>query len=153
MNIKIYGFVAILLLIAACASAQTNAIKFNLVQGPDGRPLGKINAIAQDANGYIWLAGQGEKCLYRYDGTRWTVYRNDLSNPATMGVTYVETICIDLQGNIWIGGEGLDRFNPNTGVFEHFHEFAIDPTKATSNFVGALLADSKGRICIGTNGL
>ena len=39
-------------------TAQNNELKFNLVEGPNGKPLGKINAITQDPHGYMWFSGQ-----------------------------------------------------------------------------------------------
>ena len=71
MSIKIAIVVIIFLqLIFFEGAAQKNDLKFNLVESPNNKPLGKINAISQDTHGYIWLAGSGERCLYRYDGNR-----------------------------------------------------------------------------------
>ena len=153
MKIKILNFLIFLLLITSSASAQPNQLKFNLVEGPNGRPLGKVNAISQDPNGYIWLAGQSEKCLYRYDGNRWTIYRHDPSNPNSLGLLYIETAYADSKGYIWIGGDGLDQFNPRTGTFKHFKKSENDPASLAANYVNAIFEDSKGRIWIGTEGL
>ncbi len=64
--------------------AQINNLKFNLVQGPNGKPLGKVNAIAQDPHGYMWFASQGDKCIYRYDGNRMISFRQEDSNPNSL---------------------------------------------------------------------
>jgi ligand-binding sensor domain-containing protein len=153
MNIKIVGTVTFLLFISGYTSAQTNELKFNLVEGPHGKPLGNINGIAQDRYGNIWLAGSSEKCLYRYDGNRWTIYRHDPANPNSLGMITPETLCVDSKGKIWIGGNGLDRFNPSTGIFKHFKSAKNDPSGLAANYVNALLEDSKGRVWIGTSGL
>ena len=36
---------------------KTDDLKFNLVKGSDGKPLGKITAITQDPHGYMWFLG------------------------------------------------------------------------------------------------
>jgi K+-sensing histidine kinase KdpD len=67
-NIPYCGIIFLLLFLHA-AIAQNNDLKFNLVEGPNGTPLGKINAITQDRFGYIWLAGNGNKCKPTEEGT------------------------------------------------------------------------------------
>src|SRR6476646_8264362 len=50
--------------------AQNTDLKFNLVEGPNGKRLGNITAITEDPYGYMWFSGQSAQCLYRYDGNR-----------------------------------------------------------------------------------
>src|SRR6478672_4591760 len=89
--------------------AQNNDLKFNLVAGPNGKPLGKIRNIIQDPHGYMWFAGEGEKCIYRYDGNKMTIFRHDDANPNTLGGTNINSVYADNAGMIWIGlVEGLD---------------------------------------------
>jgi hypothetical protein len=52
------------------SAAQTNTIKFNLVEGNNGEALGNITGITQDPYGYMWFSGQQANCLYKYDGNR-----------------------------------------------------------------------------------
>src|SRR5436190_13492650 len=105
--------------------AQNNELKFNLVEGPNGKLLGNITAITQDPHGYMWFAGQHAECLYRYDGNRMISFRHDDANPNSLGGTGLETVYADDSGMIWIGfGDnpkgGLDQFNPATGIFKHY---------------------------------
>src|SRR6266699_3603949 len=88
-----------------CGLAQNNELKFNLVEGPNGKPLRKINAITQDPHGYMWFLGQDEHCLYRYDGNKIVSFKHDDANPNSLGTTGLETIYADNTGMIWIGGE------------------------------------------------
>src|SRR4029077_13139576 len=99
--------------------AQNNEIKFNLVEGDNGKALGQINAITQDPHGYMWFSGQGKNCLYRYDGTRMTAFTHDSLNPNSLaGAIHTETVYADNKGLIWIGFffGGLDQYNPETGI-------------------------------------
>ena len=55
--------IILLLVIVQHGTAQNNDLKFNLVEGPNGKPLGKINAITQDTRGYMWFCGQDENAF------------------------------------------------------------------------------------------
>ena len=104
MKVKITIAAIILLqVILQRGVAQNNELKFNLVEGPNGKPLGKINAITQDPHGYMWFLGQDEKCLYRYDGNRMISFRHDDANPNSLGGTNLETVYADDSGMIWVG--------------------------------------------------
>jgi len=80
-------------LLATYCGAQNNELKFNLVQDPTGKPLGKINAITQDPYGYIWFAGNSEHCIYRYDGIRMTSFRHEAANSNSLDIDNPEIIC------------------------------------------------------------
>jgi signal transduction histidine kinase/ligand-binding sensor domain-containing protein len=141
-----------------CSSqAQNTEIKFNLVEGDNSKPLGQINAITQDPNGYMWFSGQGAKCLYRYDGIRMTAFRHDSLNPNSLsGTGHMETVYADNQGMIWIGffGGGLDQYNPETGIFKHYVNDSKDPGSLGGGPVSVVLRDHLGRLWVGTeNGL
>src|SRR4026209_883683 len=96
--------IILLLVIVQQGTAQNNELKFNLVEGVNGSLLGNITAITQDRNGYMWFAGQGAGCLYRYDGNRMISFRQDSLNPNSLGGSNLETVYADDDsGMIWIG--------------------------------------------------
>jgi len=132
--------------------AQLDETQFNLIPGPNGEPLGKITGITEDANGYMWFSGQNEKCIYRYDGSRFLVFRHDNLNPNSLGSTDVETIYADSKGLVWIGfnGAGLDQFNPATGIFTHYRNDSRNPKSLSGNYVSVILRDRHGRLWVGT---
>ncbi len=149
MKGKIRSSLFILFLIIFQAGlAQTNSILFSKLEGPLGKPIGKITGICQDPNGIMWFCGQDQKCLYRYDGTNLTSIKEDDRNPNSLGFGSLETIYADDRGMIWIGGTGLDRYDPSTAVFTHFK--MPDPTKKGENYVFTILRDHKGNCWIGT---
>jgi ligand-binding sensor domain-containing protein/class 3 adenylate cyclase len=145
--------IILLLVIVQQGPAQNNELKFNLVEGVNGTLLGKITAITQDRNGYMWFAGQGAECLYRYDGNRMVSFKKDTLNPNSLGGTNPETIYADDSGMIWVGfndkGDiGLDQFNPATGIFKHYGRATNDLSPRS---VSAILRDHKGILWVGTN--
>lgn len=133
---------------------QTRQIKFNLVEGAGDVSLGKINAITQDPNGYMWFADMTKSCITRYDGYRMISYRHDPINSNSLAGTYPETIIADQAGNIWVGfyGMGLDRFDPKTGTFTHFRHDPKDPFSLRNDSVTALLIDKDGTLWVGNYG-
>ena len=136
------------------SNAQTNEVKFTLLEGVDGFSLGKVNAIIRDRFGFLWLSDQTNRCIIRYDGAHMERFQYDSKKPDGLGGYYPECLTTDSVGNIWIGfynGEGVDRYDPVTNKFTHFKH---DPNNASSlgnGTVSAILADHLGNIWIGTN--
>lgn len=131
--------------------AQTQNIKFNLVEGAGETSLGKINSITQDPNGYMWFADMTKSCITRFDGYRMVSFRHDPLNANSLSGTYPEVISSDQAGNIWIGfyGMGLDKFDPATGTFTHYRYDKDDPHSLGNDSVTALLVDKEGTLWVG----
>jgi ligand-binding sensor domain-containing protein len=132
--------------------AQNNKFKFNLVEGNNGEPIGNINAISQDPNGYMWFSGQGANCLYRYDGSRMLTFKHDASDSNTLGRRDLETVYADANGIIWIGffNGGMDQYDPGTGTFKHYMNDSTDPGSLGSGMVSVILRDHSGKLWVGT---
>jgi len=141
----------ILSLLINFSLAQEQELKFKLVTGANDKPLGKITAISQDKNGYMWFAGETEKCIYRYDGNRVTSFRHDDENPNSLLLGNIETLTTDDSGIVWIGGTGMDKYNPATGIFKHFPSIPNDTNSLSSNGINSILKDKKGRLWVGTD--
>ena len=145
-----------ILMLMACTicrtQAQSAAIRFNLVEGNNGESLGQVTAITQDPYGYMWFAGQGAGCIYRYDGVHMTAFRHDSLDNNSLSGKILETIYADRNGIIWIGflNGGMDRFNPSTGKFIHFNHDNSDSQSLGEGMVDAILQDHLGRLWVAT---
>jgi signal transduction histidine kinase/CheY-like chemotaxis protein/ligand-binding sensor domain-containing protein len=64
-----------------------------------GLPQVQVDAIAQTANGYLWVATQ--EGLARFDGVRFAVF--DRSNNDQMLVNVVLALKVDRQDRLWVG--------------------------------------------------
>jgi signal transduction histidine kinase/ligand-binding sensor domain-containing protein len=127
-------------------------LKFTSINGPDGNPIGKIRNITQDPHGYMWFSGEGAQCIYRYDGVTITAFKHDESNQNSLGGSFINSIYADSSGIIWIGmSEGLDRFDPSSGAFQHFRHDRSDPGSLNAGGVNPILRDKKGRLWVGTD--
>ena len=76
-------------------------VAFEPIAIPDDVPAHLVSALAQDADGFLWIGTQGG--LVRYDGYAFRTYRPDPRDPATIGGAYVRTLRVASDGRIWIG--------------------------------------------------
>ncbi|MEO6674020.1 MAG: two-component regulator propeller domain-containing protein, partial [Ginsengibacter sp.] len=103
----------------------------------------------QDANGYMWFGGEG---VHRYDGYSYKSYFNDPRDSSSLVQDRIESICADAKGFIWVATnrKGLDRLDPETGIFTHYRHNPSDTNSISSDTISALLIDRQGKIWIGT---
>ena len=158
-TIRYFGVrLGILLVLVAYTSttklvAQTSELSFEKFTSSNGISLGKINAMTQDTNGFMWFSDQTNHSIYRYDGSHLTKYPHDATIPNSLGGGYPECFATDPSGNLWIGfvGHGLDRFNPSTERFTHYRHDPDDPESLSDDNVWAILVDRLGMVWVGTN--
>ncbi|MFI5130642.1 MAG: two-component regulator propeller domain-containing protein, partial [Chitinophagales bacterium] len=105
----------------------------------EGLSSNKINDIAQDDNGFLWIATTDG--LNRFDGTEVVQYfHSDISN--SLSHNYV--FCLKkLPGNyIAIGTQtGLDFYNCNTGIFTNFYYRQNNSLDEFSNIITRMQID------------
>ena len=81
-----------------------------------------INRLFFDYKGALWIATQDG--LNRLDTTTDSIKQYPYNPLDKNGLShkYVTSIAEDQRGNLWIGtyGGGLNKFNPQNGIFEHF---------------------------------
>ncbi|MCK6693290.1 MAG: response regulator, partial [Thermoanaerobaculia bacterium] len=116
-----------------------------------------IFAACATPDGQLWFGANGHGLL-RFDPRKNTLqkFRNDPSDSSSLGADYVSTLLSDRAGRLWAGTfHGLDRFDPQSGRFEHY--YAVDPSKPANlflNHINCLYEDQHGNIWAGvSNGL
>ncbi|UPG93578.1 hybrid sensor histidine kinase/response regulator [Luteibacter aegosomatissinici] len=92
----------------------------------EGLPSSKVHAVAQDAQGFVWVGTASG--LSRFDGVAFTTppLGPDRAHPfPAMSVTALH---VDSGGRIWMGGAelGLARYDPVTGGFIHWRDGLVD---------------------------
>lgn len=125
-------------------------VTFNKINSPLGSFSGFVGGVAQDRDGFMWIATQGG--LYRYDGYKFKAYLYDPANSNSLSSNHLEMVYVAADNIIWIATwiNGLDRLDPVTGTFTHF---AHDPDNAGSlsnDTVRSILQDHEGTLWIGT---
>ena len=76
------------------------------------------------------------------------------TNNKSISSNEVTAVCEDKQGFIWAGTSvgGLNRFDRNTGEFEHFIHDVADKKSISGNRIICLYVDKKSNLWIGTFG-
>ncbi|MCU7548751.1 histidine kinase [Chitinophagaceae bacterium LB-8] len=141
---------ALVLILLAIRPAWSQEIFFSPVLPPEGKVFRHVTGIVQDKEGYMWFASK--KGLFRYDGYEMTTYTNNPFNKNSLASDALEAICVDSSGILWIAifGKGLDRFDPVTGIFKHYHHDPKDPGSISGEWVNALYVDHEGTLWVGT---
>ena len=148
----LYTLTLYLLLPGSPLLGQTQKISFKQVNNRKGTALGKVNAMVQDKQGFMWFSDQSNAAIVRYDGSNMEFFSYDPDDPNSLGGAYPETLFASDDGTIWIGffGQGLDRFDPATKTFTHFRHDDEDPKSLVSDYVSAIQEDHLGNIWVGT---
>ncbi len=113
----------------------------------DTNSVAKFNndCIAADHSGNIWIPVLKGVDKYDYTSNKFIHYRF----PAGVG-GFGYCMIIDHSGIVWIGGDGLARFDPATGKFTHFVHSNTDTTSLSCNIVRSLYEDKAGILWVGT---
>ena len=82
--------------------------------------------------------------LNKYDGYRFTAYKNDPQNVTSISNNYVFDMLEDKAGNFWVAtASGLDKFDRKKETFIHF-------VPGGANTVRDIFQDSKQQLWLGT---
>lgn len=122
---------------------QTPKLKFKRFDSRIGLSHGHVNAILKDRYGFIWFGT--DEGLNKYDGYRFTIYKQDPGKTSSISNSTVYDLLEDQAGNLWVGtASGLDLFDRKTEQFKHFY-----PGGSTT-VVRDIFLDSNNRIWLGT---
>ncbi len=135
----------ILLLTSTLLYAQPFQYKF--FTSKEGLSSNNINAMAKDANGFLWVATNNG--LNRFDGNAFDVFYNNPKDSLSIASNGVQDIFIDSKKNIWLGTfAGISKFNSHTQLFENYAPDTMLMPKISPAFF-ALNEDDKGNIWVG----
>lgn len=114
----------------------------------DGLPAAKVNMVAQDRSGYIWVATSDG--LARFDGTRFRVWQYDPDDPNGLQGNVIQALHITADDRVVAAAEGggLSVMEQTRSRFRTWH-MRNTPTM-TSDDVWAITSDRNGAIWFGT---
>jgi diguanylate cyclase (GGDEF)-like protein len=106
-----------LLLTAAIAAAAPLPIRFDRFDQEAGLSQLTVNAIEQDAAGFLWIGT--EEGLDQFDGYSFRHARHDRQDKASLSNNYISDIEADPDGGLWVAtdGGGVVRRDPASGAF------------------------------------
>ena len=105
------------------------------------------NSIAQDGQGFIWLATQNG--LVRWDGYSFRIYHADALDKTALPDNMILSLYTDRQGRLWIGTAtgGLSRYDPQ---HDNFVSIGAGVGGLSNPSVAAITADGISGLWIGT---
>ena len=90
-------FVLIVMIVAFCVGLSSQTYTMAKYTNTSGLPQNYIYSLAQDPNGFLWIAmGEG---LTRYDG----INKVNYSTRDSLSDMYVSSLLIDTDGRLWCG--------------------------------------------------
>ncbi len=133
-------------------SLRDNGIRFDRISLEEGLSQSVVMSIVQDSAGFMWFATQDG--LNRYDGYDFVVYEHDAQDPNSLSDSFVQEIIEDRAGALWLGTNtgGLNRFEPETGLFTSYLSDPDNAKSLSNNGVIAICEDQSGLLWIGTAG-
>ena len=105
-----------------------------------------ITSICQDKSGYIWIGT--ENGLNRFDGYKFTVYKNNPQDSTSLMFNIVNKVFCDKQGNLWVGtNTGLQRYDDTTDSFVKYNSPVFERAR-----ISDICQLPDGRVLVGTAG-
>jgi len=144
-NSCLYLLFAILPFLLQAQSAKMN---FERLTTKEGLPNDLIEGIAQDKEGFLWVATQGG--VAKYDGYHFQTYRNIIGDTTSLNDNGCQTIFIGALGDIWIGTRtGLNRYEATCDCFIRYSN-PLSNSNGPFGKVNAITEDHNNNIWIGT---
>src|SRR5690606_20470535 len=109
-----------------------------------------VTDIFQDQYGFIWVAT--EDGLNRFDGSKITVYRNDVHSPNMVLNDVVRVLGEDAAGTMYVGYiNGLQYYDAASNVF-HDVPLRSQDIEVVSPHVRTICQRKNGQLLVGTSG-
>lgn len=123
-------------------------IQFDHFSADHGLSQTVFQSILQDKKGYMWFGTFNG--LIKYDGYSFTTFKADPFNKNFISSNYAKFLCEDKEGNIWVGGDGLSKYDLHTGKFTNWRHDTTNKFSLPSINVNCLTTDKQGTLWVGT---
>ncbi|MBV8673854.1 MAG: PAS domain S-box protein [Acidobacteriaceae bacterium] len=125
-------------------------LTFTHLTANDGLSQSHVNTILQDRRGFMWFATHDG--LNRYDGNTFVLYKNNPSDPASLGGNFITDMLEDDQGFLWIVTQtgGMSKFDPKTERFTVYRHEPGNPNSIADGAITSIARDAHGCLWLGT---
>ena len=127
-------------------SGVTNRFSF----GADAA-FNEVYALHEGTDGVLWVGTNAGLVKLATENGEFEVFE-----PSSTGLSgpRVRTIVEDVTGSLWVGtyASGLNRFDPETGMFEQFRNDPADSASLSGDRVTTVFEDGANRLWVGTYG-
>ncbi|MBC7904873.1 MAG: response regulator [Gemmatimonadaceae bacterium] len=141
---------SLLLLTAAICQGQIRNLKFAHLTTANGLSQSNVKCILQDSRGFMWFGTRDG--LNKYDGYKFSVYRNSPIDKYTLTNDFIADIAEDKKGNIWVGtwGGGLNKYDRTKDKFTHYRHDPDNTKSLSSDLIISIFIDSEEKLWVGT---
>jgi two-component system sensor histidine kinase ChiS len=136
------------------AEAQKPAISFQHLKLTDGYSESTTRFINEDSTGFIWIGT--EDGLNKYDGYKFTNYKNDVANIYSLSNDDTKESFRDSKGNLWIATRsGLNLYDSQLDRFYNYRSHKYTCFKDLDGDIDYITEDEYGNIWVsaGNEGL
>lgn len=133
-------------------NAGQDNIRFETIGLEQGLSQQNVRAIHQDSEGFMWFGTQ--EGLNRFDGYQFKVFSHKLSDPDSIGSSFIYSIDETSDGKLWLAtNAGISVFDKSTQTFKRYTKL-IGANGKTVNDARVVYVDSLNNVWVGTtNGL
>ncbi|MCF7222517.1 hybrid sensor histidine kinase/response regulator [Marilutibacter chinensis] len=130
-------------------AAMPDVPRVRVIGVEHGLPASYINGIAEDRDGYIWLATTDG--LARYDGAGMRVWRHDPADPDGLPGNLITYVHVDDRNRVWAAVEtrGLSVLEADRKTFRHYR---MDQEPRIGSDDTFAIASRPGEVWFGTYG-
>ena len=138
----------LILLLPFLAFSQRQYLRFERLSADDGLSQNNVHCIIQDSQDFMWFATRDG--LNRYDGYKFTIYKNHVDDKSSIVDNYVFFLMEDSKNNLWVGtAKGLDRYDRDKNYFIHY-QFNTNAHTNGADAITAMVEDHEGLLWICT---
>ena len=137
------------LTLSSSGTGVVNNLNFDFYSQEHGLSNNQIHCILQDKQGWMWFGTSQGVC--RFDGYKFTVFKNDPDDSTSLKGNLVRAIFEDSKGQLWMGTEngGLNKFNREKENFKHLFYYGENSLLKDAS-VTSLQEDASGILWVGT---
>jgi len=149
MKLNLGILILLLLLFAPLLFSEENDVNFYDLSMKNGLSSNEVNCIFKDSKGFMWFGTNDG--LNRYDGIRFTTFKNQPSNSNSIGGNKIRSIVEDHLGGLWISCDGgLVKFDRET---ESFKSYRLNlSNRLAEKTIGLLYSDGQGCLWVTLEG-
>jgi ligand-binding sensor domain-containing protein/signal transduction histidine kinase len=120
---------------------------FSQVKGPVKKD---VNKVIIDVHNNVWIATSSGLYHYDYASGEYTRLQHDPSNPTSISGNSIFSLLEDNDGLVWVGGNGIDIYDPRKMAFATYQNRKGDHTSLSENLIWSFCEDEEQNIWIGT---
>jgi len=128
-------------------------LRLNKATDPELLGDSVVRTIAEDRSGRLWFGtNNGGLNMLEADGRHLRNFKASKTDMNTLSSDLIHSVVSDSTGKLWIGTEeGLDIFDPQTGIIQRVTEDARNKYSFKGRSVKSIFIDERGIYWAGTN--